>query len=851
MDAAPSIVDQVLASPGRPLEPALRQDMEQRFGHDFSRVRVHTGEGAEQSAQDVNAHAYTLGHNIVFGAGRYAPRSQEGWRLIVHELTHVVQQSGVALTIQRQTAESAEIEMPVEWAFAADKRKRTWRRYARSLGKQDAARIRKSGKLTFKDREELNAKLRFFEGGAKDAYIRQVKLILVQTNRPEIEIKAAYVGKLPAVEPREQERIRKRREHTYRFFTKVKDYQLEEAYTSRLHRYLDEGLEANPYWDVEMIEQIIGERAPKAPWHDAARQDFLAKRAVKLREQVRERSLPTLSPYWQNQFGALAEQTAAWPEGARVFARGLLWKWREQVAPYDNNPYLRDVVYPAVAEDTIFKDIVSQFEVVLRDRDRAIQEECRRNSPSRLMKVWGNPCKPWFGESGSRGEDELRNLGRRMRIFQDKDRVPYKDVVYWLQEYMKEVNALPTRMGEAHLQILQQWSVVQGSLALTAGPMKKAPTTGAAAESLKVGDIVSPPARLGLGPQRVIAVLPEGELLEPVTRMPPANRALPTGTPAPGSAIIKPPTPVPPAPRVSTQLQAPKVPAPLVPKLVLHGEMPPVQKWLPPASEPAEQVGVSEMELKPAQATAKREPFKGTEPRKEPAAKTGPTAVAKKSARDLAREVTETKIKEIEKRKKGVQVKIYSLNKSIRELEKKIDRLNVEFQKAPAEDKVRISREIEEAKFTLNTNKGGGLRAELNGTYREEWDLGKLEKNLNEALKLQRPRIRKQTERAIVKQAMAEGLRLDDGSSLNLADGSFKDPNARRPITDKAVIGHKYGLEERRLALEAQKRGMNQTQYEDWCNRHPEWFQIESKAINESHKYEKPGIDNGLDWLPF
>ena len=94
MDAAPASVDQVLASPGRPLEPALRQDMEQRFGHDFSRVRVHSGAAAEQSAQDVNANAYTVGNNIVFGAGRFAPGTHEGRRLIAHELTHVVQQSG-------------------------------------------------------------------------------------------------------------------------------------------------------------------------------------------------------------------------------------------------------------------------------------------------------------------------------------------------------------------------------------------------------------------------------------------------------------------------------------------------------------------------------------------------------------------------------------------------------------------------------------------------------------------------------------------------------------------------------------------------------------------------------------
>lgn len=94
MDAAPASVEQVLASPGRPLEPALRKDMEQRFGHDFSRVRVHSGAAAEQSARDVNAHAYTMGHHIVFGAGRFAPETHLGRRLLAHELTHVVQQSG-------------------------------------------------------------------------------------------------------------------------------------------------------------------------------------------------------------------------------------------------------------------------------------------------------------------------------------------------------------------------------------------------------------------------------------------------------------------------------------------------------------------------------------------------------------------------------------------------------------------------------------------------------------------------------------------------------------------------------------------------------------------------------------
>src|SRR5205814_8162767 len=89
MEVAPASVDQALASPGRPLEPALRQDMEQRFGHDFSEVRVHSGETAEQSAQDVSALAYTVGENIVFGANRFTPGTHEGRRLLAHELTHV------------------------------------------------------------------------------------------------------------------------------------------------------------------------------------------------------------------------------------------------------------------------------------------------------------------------------------------------------------------------------------------------------------------------------------------------------------------------------------------------------------------------------------------------------------------------------------------------------------------------------------------------------------------------------------------------------------------------------------------------------------------------------------------
>jgi len=90
---APPIVHDVLRAAGRPLDSAVREFMEPRFGHDFSRVRVHTDGGAANAAQAVQARAFTDGRNIVFGSGEYAPSTREGKRLLAHELTHVVQQS--------------------------------------------------------------------------------------------------------------------------------------------------------------------------------------------------------------------------------------------------------------------------------------------------------------------------------------------------------------------------------------------------------------------------------------------------------------------------------------------------------------------------------------------------------------------------------------------------------------------------------------------------------------------------------------------------------------------------------------------------------------------------------------
>ncbi len=77
---------------GRPLTPHLRAQMESRFGTDFSHVHIHTGPEAAAAAQAVHAQAYTVGRDIVFNNGRFAPTTSSGLQLLGHELAHVVQQ---------------------------------------------------------------------------------------------------------------------------------------------------------------------------------------------------------------------------------------------------------------------------------------------------------------------------------------------------------------------------------------------------------------------------------------------------------------------------------------------------------------------------------------------------------------------------------------------------------------------------------------------------------------------------------------------------------------------------------------------------------------------------------------
>jgi hypothetical protein len=120
-NAAPPSVEHALAGAGQPLDRATRSVMEQRFGHDFSSVRIHDDSAARQSARDVGALAYTAGNHVVFAPGQYAARTSAGARLLAHELVHVVQQRGGTSPVVQRACGPAALGTPAPDCSPSDK----------------------------------------------------------------------------------------------------------------------------------------------------------------------------------------------------------------------------------------------------------------------------------------------------------------------------------------------------------------------------------------------------------------------------------------------------------------------------------------------------------------------------------------------------------------------------------------------------------------------------------------------------------------------------------------------------------------------------------------------------------
>jgi outer membrane protein OmpA-like peptidoglycan-associated protein len=88
---APPIVDEILRSPGQPLDMIPRMYFESRYGYDFSNVRIHTDSKASEAANAINAQAFAANTHIVFARDQYLPNSENGRELLAHELAHLIQ----------------------------------------------------------------------------------------------------------------------------------------------------------------------------------------------------------------------------------------------------------------------------------------------------------------------------------------------------------------------------------------------------------------------------------------------------------------------------------------------------------------------------------------------------------------------------------------------------------------------------------------------------------------------------------------------------------------------------------------------------------------------------------------
>ncbi len=184
----------MVSGPGRPLDLDTCAFMEPRLARDLSGVRIHDDAAAAAAARAVAAQAFALGRHIVFGAGQYRPDTVAGRHLLAHELAHVMSPAATVdgrPVIQRQPAPEA----PADFAVFVTTHRADDVAFARRLAHEDAAQLRKTGRLVLEDRQIIDAKLRYFTGAAKDAYVRGIKPALVEVTREEIQMTGTYVGR--------------------------------------------------------------------------------------------------------------------------------------------------------------------------------------------------------------------------------------------------------------------------------------------------------------------------------------------------------------------------------------------------------------------------------------------------------------------------------------------------------------------------------------------------------------------------------------------------------------------------------------------------------------------------------
>ncbi|WP_449271806.1 eCIS core domain-containing protein [Halovivax ruber] len=119
-DVPDAVLDVLATGGGQSLDASIQRALEERMDADFSDVEIHTGPAAAKAADAIDARAFTCGNAIVFNDGEYDPESAEGQHLLAHELAHVKQQTGAAISMMPQADADLEIDPDPQLEREAD-----------------------------------------------------------------------------------------------------------------------------------------------------------------------------------------------------------------------------------------------------------------------------------------------------------------------------------------------------------------------------------------------------------------------------------------------------------------------------------------------------------------------------------------------------------------------------------------------------------------------------------------------------------------------------------------------------------------------------------------------------------
>lgn len=812
--ASESISNQINSSRGNGsvMDTDTRSFMESRFGSDFGNVKIHTNKEALQMNRELEAKAFTVGKDIYFNEGQYQPNSDDGRRLLAHELTHVVQQNSKSHIYRKRikvSSESTKIDPQSEKAFSLlsdivvptkspDKGKFVAAELV-SVTSDTFSKTDKYGKdvistETFYILAEHTAdvetgsrwtlvvdrKITFeiAEGGTGRIGFRDVALLkkapgsaklssLINSGAFELHTWQDWDDTI-------QVHIDKPHYRSVSLPVKfgAKDtlshYVGKNVLTSFTSSTKDRIIELRRIFGLKPPEtpkpHIVPKPQPSGPEVPVIKDDEETTTEITIHKpeppKPKKRSfLDDLFDAISDFFGAIADFISKIWNALPSQVRGILKTVGKFIAGVAAAAAVAAVVvflFPEIAFGTAMLAIGAflfgfSFGSSLMHR----YNEAKANGKVNYGDIFGVSVLDAFGISGV------------IEAFTDKSMLTGKELKRSIED----------RWEAGSTGLLTFFTSIFGIRQFKGSPKGKMPVAP------------EPPVKSSPGKSPTTEPVPTEPVPDPVPEPAPTK-------PAPTEPPLKDPNLDDSGKRSVAEPQTGKTPGKSVEEDALEAEL---------GKKPAPEEDVSPK--KPAETPAKP---------------------AKLTRHQVLREAAKKKLEALDIKKTKNQAKLDTLDSQIYEANKELGRLKGEIDNLPrgTDQRAKALERFKQLKEHLEE-----IKDERQGYYEERQRLTRAEEAALEPLGLKRPALR-----TAPKKTIREAAKKND-------KGEFLDANTGEVIKGDPVYGHKWGREHRRLVLEASEKGMTQEQFNDWVNDHPEWFQLETKANNESHRFEKPGVD--------